>query len=331
MLPSGTRVLTTTGFKNIEDINESDYLYSLEKDTNYLVPSKVLSNIRTFENLSKFSNKRVEIVCSDELGFQGWRRSKSKASSKSVPCDFKVGSCTQEHNAIISYPVIQGDRDIGHYNAELLGYLASDGYWSWSKKSNKTSSSNGVKKAVECSLSQAEHKFKDEIIKLLDILQAEYSVYKKESSNKNKVYGFSLSSPWTREYLQNIFTERLDKHEVKWDEFVLSLDDKNFESFYKGFYNGDGTLGYNQIAQNTGNIHDGVVASMIRIGKGVVSINRRKNGQRCEVVRMHNRCHITMQEFSRETAGDYECYKPVTSLGSCVIMQPRFIGTVLTT
>lgn len=329
MLPSTTKILTTTGFKAISDVKDGDSIYSLDTYSDTLVESPVLSNHSAITDLWMFENSRITLYCNPSLKLKGWRRSKTRGKpSINVETIFEIGKATQEHNAVIAFPVTDGGRSLCCNKAELLGYIASDGYWSWSKLSDATSSSKGTKKQVNCSLSQAEHKFVNEIKFLLDSVGAKYSVHEKKSENKYKVYGFSLSSPWAREYLQDIFPERKDKHDVNWAEFVLSLDNNSFESFYRGFYNGDGTLGTNQISQNPGNIQDGVVAAMIRKGLGVVSKNRRHDGTVCETVRFHTKRHITMQEFDKNFVQQETCFSPITRLGSCVIMQQDFIGVV---
>lgn len=329
MLPMYTRILTPKGFAEIKTIQVGDTIYSLDTTSNILVPATVVSNNTSVQEVWKFENKRTTLFCSPSLKLKGWRRSKTRGKpSIKVDTIFEIGKATQEHNAITVYPVADGTRSVCNLKSELLGYIASDGYWSWSKRAEVTSSSNGVKKQVDCSLSQAEHKFVKEIKSILDDLGAKYSMYKKESMNENAVYGFHLSSPWVRNYLQELFSERLDKHDVNWTEFILSLDKESFDSFYQGFYNGDGTLGYSQIAQNPGKIQDGVVAAMIRKGLGVVSKNRRSDGTLCEVVRYHTKKHITMQEISKGVYSEEVCYSPLTEHGSCVIMQHDFIGTV---
>lgn len=329
MLPTKTQILTPVGFVDISEVSSGDTIYSLNNTTNVLEPSIVISNASSIEDVWKFENKRTTLFCSPSLKLKGWRRSKTRGKpSTQVDTIFEISKATQEHNAITAYPIADGTRSICNLKSELLGYIASDGYWSWSKKTEVTSSSNGAKKQVDCSLSQAEHKFVKEIKDILDKLGAKYGMYKKESMNENAVYGFHLSSPWTRNYLQELFSERLDKHDVNWTEFVLSLDKESFDSFYQGFYNGDGTLGYNQIAQNPGKIQDGVVAAMLRKGLGVVSKNRRSDGTVCEVVRYHTKRHITMQEISKEAYSEEICYTPLTEHGGCVIMQHDFIGTV---
>lgn len=331
MLPEKTKVLTPRGFINVEDVIVGDKIYSLDKSKQVLTQSTVLKNEQNKTECFSLSNKRFQLTFGSGLKFTGWRRSKTKGKpSVKVDVEFEVSKTTQEHNAIIAYPVEDGTYNVGEDKSELLGYIASDGYWVWSKKKDVTSSSNGKRKQICCSLTQAEHKFLEDIKQLLDRLGAKYSVFEKKSDNLHSVYGFTLSSPWAREFMQSVFNERKDKHEVNWAEFVLSLDKPSFDGFFRGFYNGDGTLGTTQIAQNPGNTQDGVVASMLRLGMGVVSKNRRSDGTICEVVRYHTRRHITMQEVLLEPVGKQECYDIQTELGSCVIMQHKFIGTVLT-
>lgn len=331
MLPENTMILTPEGFTKVCDLKKGDLIYSLDKEQSILVKSPLLSNNKTFEDVLLLENRRVQLLGSSNLKLKGWRRSKARnRPSINVDTEFRINETTQEHNAVLAYPVVEGDYSIGVNEAKLLGYIASDGYWSWSKKSETTSSSNGKKKEVDCSLSQAEHKFLEDIRNSLDNLGAKYNMYEKKSDNFYKVHGFKLSSPWVRNYLESIFKERKDKHDINWTRFLMNLDNESFDAFYQGFYNGDGTLGTNSIAQNPGNIQDGIVACMLRIGKGVVSKNRRTDGTICEVVRYHTKKHITMQEVKLTSTGVQDCYTPLSELGSCVIMQHKFIGTVLT-
>jgi hypothetical protein len=331
-LPMQTKVLTATGWKLFDEISVGEKLPTFNAEKNVVEMDSILE-LHYLEDAEvfEFKNKYDSFQCTDNHRWYGWRRSKSKKGSKNVYGYFEAKDFTQEHNLILTSPFTGAEEcNITPIEAEFVGYLLSDGSFKWSDRSERTSASNGKRKAVAMQLCQSRNKFWKEIQHLIDSLGFDYHVHESEVENGNHILHWKISQPDARKFLDRVVGNRLDKHEVNWVEWVLKLDRPCLEAFYKGFYNGDGcvTTRAEVISQNTGKIHEAVVATMQLMGKGRITLNGHSGWKDniCQGIRMQKRKHLTMQEQSKKSLGVQDTFCLTTGNGSFIIWQDDFIG-----
>lgn len=331
-LPMDTKVLTKSGWKFYEEISEGDTVLTFNEKTGIVEDDVVLrKHFFTNKEVIEYSNKFDSFRCTEDHRWYGWRRSKTKGKpSQKVFGWFEANQFTQEHNIVLTAPW-KGNEDskLSKDDCSLLGWLASDGTWSWSKKSETTSSSFGKKKNIHCSISQSNSKFWREIEILLDRMGIEYHKNTTNRENGNNVHYYTLKSKSIRSFLDRIFNERKDKHDVDWVSLILSMSRENLESFYDSFYKGDGQVkGSGEIiTQNLGNIFDAVVTAAQLLGKGRLSFNRKVNTYSpMKSVRVQKRRHITCQEVCKKSLGVQDTFCLTTKNSSFIIWQDDFIG-----
>ena len=333
-LPMHTKVLTLDGWKHYEDISIGEKILSLNPSTGN-IEEDVVMHTHSFQDkeVVKYYNKFDSFQCTPDHRWYGWKRKWTKVPPRLKEYGFfTIGEANQEHNIILSAPWVGNSScAISVDEAKFLGWMASDGYWTWSKKSETTSSSLGKKKAIKGGLSQADSKFWKDIEDLLERMGVPYGKYRKEVTNGNTINIYTIKPEWFRPFLDRVFPRRADKHDIDWVRFVLSLSRECLEAFYEGFYLGDGCMGgvlkSEVISQNMGNIFDGVMTAAQLLGNGrltMYSVNGSPSPMK--TIRVQKRKHITCQEISKESLGVMDTFCLTTGNGTFIIWQDDFIG-----
>lgn len=329
-LPLQTKVLTPSGWKTHDQLQEGDPVFSFnaEKDVVEIDSIQMVHYFKDKE-VFRFKNKRDSFECTSEHRWYGKRRSKTRSGSKDIYGYFKAEEFTQEHNIILTAPYVGGNSDVSEDQAKLMGYILSDGAYRWSAASERTSCSGGNKKYVRLQLSQSLNKFHKEIEDLLVKLQMKYHKAANKKENGNTCFNWVISSPDSRRFLDAVVKCRKDKHEVNWVQWVCDLPRKSLEAFYEGFYNGDGNITRTDqvISQNVGTIHEAVVTASQLLGNGRVTLNKHSGTNAvCEGIRVQKKRHITMQEQVKISLGIKDTFCLTTSNSSFIIWQDSFIG-----
>lgn len=328
-LPMDTKVLTKQGWKSFSDIREGDIVLSYNTQSGVVEDDVVLKkHFFTDKPLFSYSNKYDEFVCTEDHRWYGWKRKWAKRGVKrgAEYGFFMAKDITQEHNILTAAKYVWNEGcNISEDEARLLGWVCSDGYYSWSKLSTRTSAANGRKKQVLMSISQSENKYWKDIESLLARLGADYVRDEKQVPNENTVYSYRIKSAWARVFLDKCLPGRLDKHEVNWTEWLLSLSAGCVESFYDAFYLGDGNM-LNRangeiITQNKGSIADAIIACKL-LGGSKVSVNSKsKDDGKCLVLRSQRRSHLTCQELKKSELGVAPTFCITTNNGTFIIKQ----------
>lgn len=332
-LPMDTEVLSIDGWKRFDEISEGDALLSYNEKKDIVEPDVVLKkHFFTDKEVIRFKNNYDEFRCTSEHRWYGWRRYKSKnISAKKVFGFFEASDITTEHNIILSKPYIGGGVELDKNVARLLGYLLSDGYWSWSKKGIGNSSSNGKKQGIYMMISQSINKFSKDVEDTLNLCGVGFRKDTVLVDNGNHVHRFIIVSKDARLFLDNLFPrQRFDKHEFNWSSWIISLSNTSREFFLEGFFLGDGGAmgrikrGDYTITQNKGNIFDAITIAMQLGGVGRVTVKNKTLKHR--VARLQKRQHITCQELHKENIGVQDTFCLTTNNSSFIIKQGGFIG-----
>lgn len=328
-LPMHTKVLTKSGWKLYEDISEGETVLSFNPETGVVEEDEVIKK-HYFEDkeVFKYSNKYDSFQCTEDHRWYGWKRKwapKGKKRDKEFGY-FQAKDIVQEHNIVLTAPYVGGNSSVTKDEAFFVGLLLSDGYYSWSKKREITSSSGGAKKDLVMNLSQSLNKYWQEVEQVLQRLGFSYFRRKKEMGNGNHVYTYHIRSKSSRPFLDRVVGCRRDKHDVDWVQWVLNLKRDALEEFYRGFYLGDGNVkGSEVVTQKLGNIFDAVATAAQLLGKGRITFNS-KSQEGVRNIRVQRRKHMTCQELSKESLGVQPTFCLTTKNGSFIIWQDDFMG-----
>lgn len=331
-LPMDTMILTKNGWKLFTEVVEGDTVLSMNTDTG-LVEDDVIVDKHFFDDKEMFSyaNKYDEIICTEDHRWYGWKRKWAKKGLLR-PKEFgyfNMKESTIEHNIITAAPYVWNENSSVSVNdAKLIGWLCSDGYYAWSKKSTRTSSSNGKKKEVYSTISQAIHKYWKELEELLDEMGVLYGKHTKPMSNGNDVYQYKISSKWMRPFLDRVVPGRLDKHCVDWTQWLLSLSKEAADGFYETFYLGDGNMQSRErgeiVTQNAGNLCDAIATYMLLTGAKVSISNKHV---KCRIIRAQAKSHIGCYKLRSKSLGIVQSFCITTKNSNFIIKQPTgYIG-----
>lgn len=329
-LPLSTEILTSNGWKKYNEINLQDIVYSLDTEFNEIKEDVILEKHFNYnQEVFEWSNKENSFQCTEDHRWYGWIRKWGKITRTKQWGFFESNEITQEHNILVSSIFNTPKNHVTCLEAELLGYILSDGSYTWSSKNKITSSSYGTKKAVKCTIAQSITKFHKEIRQCIIDNNILFNEYRKLSKNGDIIV-FDLKPNDARNFLDKVVGIRKNKHEINWCKWVLNLSQESRQSFINGFWRGDGESkkAYNlNISQNEGNILDAIYLAMYTLGNKVSIKNKTtsktgfKNKGTCRIMKRLNKSHITCQELTKKSLGIRDTFCLTTSRGSFVIKQ----------
>lgn len=326
-LPMDTRILTESGWKFFEDVQQGDVVLSYNTETDCIEKDTILKkHFFKDKEVFKYSNSHKTFRSTQDHRWFGWKREFQDKKRINRKTFFTMEKANQEYNMLLSAPYVGGNSSVTPDEAEFIGYLLSDGYFSWSKRSEKTSSSKGKRRQVSGTISQDINKFCNEIELCFKKLNCKYSVHTPKQNNSLKVY--TIDSEWLREFLDRVIPGRKDKHETDWTSWVISLKRESLERFIYAFNLGDGyikvTKNSIKIAQNQGNIFDGIITALQLLGSGAVSYTN--NPHKCKKILKQNKRHITLQKIKKESLGVQNTFCLTTNNSTFIVWQDNFIG-----
>jgi hypothetical protein len=328
-VPLNTKVLTNEGWKFYHQLRVGEGLPTYSPETGF-VEQDIILQTHFYENtpLVRIKNAYSSFVCTPN---HRWFVSKRVNSSSGVK--FRRGFVeTKDLNTECNIQLYadytsSGNSHVTSDEAFLMGLLLSDGYYRWSEKSDRTSSSFGKRKGVSCLISQSKNKFYKEVEDALDNLRIQYRKDTIEKLNGNTMYNYCLASEAARDFLERVVGSRAQKHEMNWTAWAMSLSSEAMKSFYQGFYLGDGDVAgaHRGISQNTGEIHKAIVACAQLVGGGRVSINKLA-GSNCEFIRSQRTAQMTCQKVVKTEVPPDDTFCITTMNGTFIIWQDDFVG-----
>jgi hypothetical protein len=331
-LPMDTQILTFEGWKSFDDVNVGDTLPTFNSDKNIVEADSIkLKHFFDDKEVWEYSNAQHNIRATLDHRWYGWVRHTPKKKPRYKEYGwFTMGDIKSEYNIQTAAPYVGGNSKITEDEASLMGWILSEGYTKWSKKEEVTSASKGKRKEFICRIAQSKNYFYKDIEDLLSRLRMSYKKYESKRENGNHVYIYSIQGDSIRPYWDKVVGKRMDKHDVNWVKWVLSLTNESRNSFLEAFYKGDGhteaRLNRNQyiITQNKGNICDGVLVAMQMSGDGKCT-TKVKEGN-CMILMKSPRPHITTQTMSKKSLGVQDTFCLTTGNGSFIIKQGSLIS-----
>ena len=319
-----TEVLTTSGFTPITEICKGDSIITYNTELDILEDDVVLNTVN-FNNKEIYSLKSGSFKIKSTADHRWYGRERVQKNKKRFYKNkfFTTEEINSEKSILNSaiYFKESSEINITDYEAKLLGYIASDGYLKWSKVNpNKIHEKRGVSLRI----TQSENKFIGDIIFTLNMCNLKYTQYGKKEG-VNPVYDFVIQQEEARNFLDKIFKERKDKHEIDWTKFVLSLSIDSRLMFYNGFFNGDGhreKRKWDRITQNYGTIYDAITLCCFLDG---YRVSHQKKTDSCGVIAKQQKRYTTGQKMTKTNLGIQPSYCITTNNSTFVIKQGNTI------
>lgn len=332
-----TEVLTENGWTPIDRVSVGNRCvsYSIEKDIMELDTVKdVRCNSST--KMLNVSHKLAGFSCGADQLWYGWKRmwaKKGQPRGKHYQ-KFSIPQTTQEFNIVCSARYEGGTSSVTPEEAALLSWVLSDGYYSWSKDTKRTSSSFGKKRGVIGMIAQAQHKFYKEVEEVIDAVGIPYTLHVDSGGVKTSpVNKYHFKCPPFREFMDKVVGERLPKSLINWDKHILSYREPAIQAFLYNFWLADGDtknkmFGGRQttIVQNVGSVADAVMLAMFLQGKRVSAAFKSPTDTKCSTIRMLKNRHITMQEVNVASEDTTETFDILTENGTYVIKQGKHLS-----
>lgn len=284
-LPMDTTVLTPTGFKEFGELSVGDTVLSYKDGV--VVEDKILhKHFYEDAEIHHYGDSKKTLRATGNHRWLTTQRS-GEVSYK----DF--GQFNTETKILTTAPYVGGGLDITTDEANLLGWILSDGSFAGGK----------------VSIAQSVGKFTDEIVGLLERLGLSYHTYLSKRDNGNHVMIYTLRKP----EMVSLFAKLecgFMKDGFNWSEWVLKLNRPALESFVHAFWLGDGdvknTKSYT-IRQNRGDVADAVMLAMYLIGDGRVKAEG--SDDKCLVLRKLKTRYISNQckALKQVSFGDVFC------------------------
>lgn len=328
-LPLRTKVLTKGGWKFYSEIKVGETLPVYEHLSNTVVDGTVgAKHYYQKTDVVRVSNKHSSFDCTPNHRWYSCQRVNIKGGRGYYRMDYvETKDLKTDHNILLSAPYqpSEGVSDVTPYEAMFMGFLLSDGYYKWSNYSEGPSTSGGKRRGLSCMIAQSQGKYWSEVEKCLDKIGVDYRKDTRETDNGNNVFCYYLTQESARETLDRIIPGRSNPQDYNWTAWVMRLSRQALESFYYGFYLGDGDMKAKHvgISQNEGNVMDGVVAASQLLGWGRVGVSGNRS---CKYIRLHSTDRMTCQNTKVEDIGQEDTFCLTTSHGSFIIWQDGFVG-----
>lgn len=322
-----TEVLTPAGWKSVDGIKVYDKVlsYNQERGVTEFTEIEAIHRYKDAE-VFRLSNKWWSVESTGDHRWFGKKRVFKNKQRVYEHLFMTTSDINSEFSILNSAPYEGSDVPfIGHDEASLLGWIASDGYLKWSEESSTSSTSNGTKRGVVCSVAQSKKKYYTEVKSLLDRLGVEYS----EFINNAGVEYFKFSQGWARDFLTSLYLFGVNKHDIDWVQLVLAMDKPALSAFFTAFFKGDGSYKKDSksliITQNEGRIMDGIILCGNLLGYRTTHSLKHKS-DRCYEIRFSEINYTTGQKLSRDFSRLTDVFCLTTSNSTFIIRQNGIIS-----
>ena len=319
-----TQVLTVDGWKFYSElsIGENIFSYNTEKDCLEIVPIQYLHHYNSVDVIF-LKNNFLEFECTSNHRWFGEKRVRTRNNPHTVKDFFETKDIVDDCNIIQSAQYNnKANNKLSIEDCELLGWILSDGWFYWSKKSLRTSASFGKKKEVTCGISQK--KYIAELESLL--IKYPHYLYIREDG----VHIYLLKENTARDFLLNKFNFGFyEKDEIDYTNLIIGMSFEQRERFLYSFHLADGGVKDTTklFYQNRGTVLDSVILALTLNG---YSFNSHSNGMYKErenlTISVKNRRHFTGQRLERVYSRNTEVFCLTNKNSTFIMKQGDYIS-----
>lgn len=271
-----TKVLTSEGWKSYDELYTGQKVlsYNREKGCSEWDHIKALHYFEDKEIIS-MGNKSWSMESTADHRWLGKRRTGKGNTRREVEEFITTGNIKSEFKLYNTSPTkLDSFSRLSPNESAILAWLLSDGSWTWSEPSIRTSTCGGARQGVKATIDQSSHKYWKEIEYLLNEdcagtgcrQEKPYTINSGESRVK---YTYSVNAEWMRGLFNKADLPKVNKHNIDYSELILSLNTESLEAFIHNFWLADGYTtqqGGRVITQNRGKILDAVLLALDLLG-----------------------------------------------------------------
>lgn len=319
-----TEVLTKSGWKDFKSLVIGDEVMSLNENREQ-VWCKILDKIfYEKQPVKTLSNKSWEV---ESTGNHRWlvdKRVRTKSNPWVKTSYVETDNLVQDMNIITTGEYLGGNSDITPDQARVVAWVLSDGYLSVSKFSGKTSQGlDGRRQEVRMSIAQSPRKYLKEIEDLLLRTNLNYRADKVTTSSDT--ISLTVKSKDARSFLKSVGLPLLNKHEIDYTSWILSLSKESLMAFIDAFWKADGWSNENGrnrkslvIYQNKGNVYEAIRLALHLSGRNVVVSMK---SDKCANIVAQKRGHVTCQKLVKTDTREVDVFCLTTENGNFLIRQ----------
>lgn len=330
-------VLTKRGWKPVWNIDNGTEILCSDQEFKY--SWHTTKNIHeSFKGVIELSHSFWKFKYSVDNKVFGYRRMTLSDNSRKHVLDHRnIDNLSCEFHIRNSATLLNNNETrITEDECRLLGWLLSDGYVGWSKKSERTSSSFGKRKGVVATVTQNDNKYGKEIEDLMKGLGC-LSFSHKRKRSPNVCRNYYIESQWFRDYWERLGFKRLCKYKIDLVRFIIDQPTSNVDAFMDAFQKADGHLskgGIKVITQNWTNISEGVhlagILSGYNVSTGSKGFYTNKTGKtnECLWYKFQNKPHQTAMRVVKRDLSPQKCYKLFDGNLYPLVRQERYTSIV---
>lgn len=325
-LPMHTEILTDKGWSQYNDLMIGDTILSYNTLTGKIVTDKILEkHFLPSQEVIRYYNSFFSFQCTPDHRWYGWKRDWQGNMKFKF---FTMSDSDSDHNILTAAEYQGGNSNVNVLEAELIGWILSEGTIRWAPKSNGRSTSGGKKRGVQISLAQSEHYFANEIRQLLAELDCDYSERTKNYNNGKHLVTFQIKSVWGRDFWDRVVGHRDSKHNIDWIQWMLNLTSDSRKAMLRAFWMGDGQVRTSRptnslfLSQNDGKISDMIQLAYFLEGRNV-SLRKQISNSTCRTINVSPRGHVTLQRIVSTSLGKQDTFCLTTHNGTFIIRQNR--------
>ncbi len=326
-----SEVLTKDGWKGYPELTVGEVVLTYSTSTEFY-EWKPITHLWFYKDAQtmEMSNDIVSLESTEDHRWYGYKRVMKGSGKLAQRNRINKFHTTEEINSecgiLHAAKHYEQESAISPEEAELVAWLLSDGYYSWSTRSETTSCSFGKRKGIVANITQAEHKSWEEVERVLCDNNMPYNKTE-DLRNENKVYNYALSCPEIRDFLDRVVRSREQKHDVNWTAWVLTLSREALEKFFHAFWLADGTSdkwSSVKFDQNGGNIHDALMVVGNLLGyRGISSL--RVDSSKCRDISFNSNAYTSGQRLKKVKSRITDVFCITNENSTFVMKQNNFI------
>lgn len=315
-VPLSYPILTSEGWKSVDDLVEGELVYAADATTGQLVTTPL-------RKINRYSNAPVNTYST--RGFKAtttanhkWVVSKRKKGSGDEIALIEAKDIKHDDKIMLAYPYLS-NHDDGYTDAEvqLISWVVSDGYLHRSKTNHEI-------RGILMQIMQAKPQYVEEIKNLMTNFS--HSVDKRPGVNYETAYTWRVHADDARRVWDKSGIGDEKENLCQW---VLSLNARHLGMFVDIFNKAEGHFndGTWVVTQKHGHTADAYRLAASLCGKYVTSTEYKQGG--ISKYRLRKKSFVTAQKLVVKDAGSCDVWCPTTDYGTWVTQDEN--GSIIVT
>ena len=310
-VPLNYPILTAEGWKSVDDLVEGELVYAADATTGQLVTTP-LRKINRYSNapVNTYSTRGFNVTTTSN---HKWVVSKRRKIALTEASDIK-----HDDKIMLAYPYLS-NHDDGYTDAEvqLISWVVSGGYLYRSQSDRKA-------RKILMQIMQSKPQYVEEIQKLMTNFS--HSVATRPGVNYEMAYTWRVHA----EDAMSVWDKSgIGDHKENLCQWVLSLNTKHVEMFFKIFNKAEGSFTNDTwvVTQKHGYTADAYRLAAFLCGKHITTNEYKEGGM--SKYRVRKKSYVTAQKLVVKNVGTTDVWCPTTDYGTWVTQDEN--GSVIVT